>query len=56
MIDVKSHLFLGAVIDRGPKPDDIEMHRVVRQAHRRHPFDTLLADVGYDAEHHHEFL
>lgn len=56
VIDVKSHLFLGVVIDRGPKPDDIELHRVARQAHRRHPFDALLADVGYDAEHHHRFL
>ncbi len=44
------------MVDRGPKPDDIELHRVARQAHRRHPFDTLLADVGYDAEHHHAFL
>jgi hypothetical protein len=56
VIDVGTHLFLGFVIDRGPKPDDIEMHRLSRQAHRRHPFDALLGDVGYDAEHHHEFL
>ena len=56
MIDVNSHLFLGVVVDRGPKPDDLELHRVARQAHRRHPFDALLADVGYDAEHHHRFL
>ena len=56
VIDTGSHLFLGVVVDRGPKPDDMEFHRVARQAHRRHPFDVLLADVGYDAEHHHEFL
>ena len=56
VIDVRSHRFLGIVIDRGPKPDDLEFHRVARQAHRRHPFDVLLADVGYDAEHHHQFL
>lgn len=54
--DVRSHLFLGVVIDRGPKPDDIEFHRVARQAHRRHPFDALLGDVGFDGEHHQAFL
>jgi transposase len=56
VLDVGSHVFLAAVIDRGPKPDDLEFHRAARQAHRRHPFDTLLADAGYDAEHHHTFL
>ena len=56
VVDVGSHLFLGVVTDRGPKPDDMELHRVSRQAHRRHPFEALLGDVGYDAEHHHEFL
>jgi hypothetical protein len=56
VIDVKTHVLLGAVIDRGPKPDDLEFHRLARQAHRRHPFDALLGDVGYDGEHHHVFL
>jgi hypothetical protein len=54
--DVQTHLFLGVVIDRGPKPDDIEFHRLARLAHRRHPFQALLGDVGYDGEHHHRFL
>jgi transposase len=56
VVDIHTHLILGAVIDRGPKPDDIEFHRLARQAHRRQPFDALLGDVGYDGEHHHEFL
>ena len=56
IIDVDTHLILGTIIDRGPLPDDIEFHRLARQAHRRQPFDTLLGDVGYDGEHHHEFL
>jgi transposase len=47
---------VSAVIDRGPKPDDLEFHRPPRRAHRRHPFDALLGDVGYDGEHHHAFL
>ena len=54
--DVDSHLFLGVVVDRGPKPDDLEFHRLALQAHRRHPFETLLGDAGYDAEYHHRFL
>ena len=56
VIDVKKHLVLGVIIDRGPKPDDLEFHRLARQAYRRHPFDALLGDVGYDGEHHHRFL
>lgn len=56
VVDVDSHLLLGAVIDRGPQPDDREFHRLARQAHRRQPFDALLGDVGYDGEHHQAFL
>jgi hypothetical protein len=56
VLDVSTHLVLGTVIDRGPKPDDVEFHRLAHQAHRRHPFDALLGDVGYDGEHHHAFL
>jgi len=56
IVDIDTHLILGTIIDRGPKPDDIEFHRLARQAHRRQPFDVLLGDVGYDGEHHHEFL
>jgi len=56
VVDVKTHLFLGVVIDRGPKPDDTEFHRLARQAHRRQRFRFLLADAGYDGENHHRFL
>ena len=56
VVDVKTHLFLGVVVDRGPKADDVEFHDLARRAHRRQPFPVLLADVGYDGEHHHEFL
>jgi len=56
VVDVKSHLLLGAVIDRGPKPDDVEFERLARQAHRRQPYDALLGDAGYDGEDHHAFL
>jgi Transposase DDE domain len=56
VVDTRSHLFLAAVVDRGPRPDDLEFHRVVLQARVRMPFQTLLADAGYDAEPHHVFL
>jgi Transposase DDE domain len=55
-IDTRSHLCLAAVVDRGPKPDDIEFKPLLRAARKRHRFRTLLADCGYDAEHHHRFL
>jgi transposase len=29
---------------------------VARRSHRRHRFEVLLADAGYDGEHHHRFL
>jgi len=56
VVDINSHLFLSAVIDRGPKPDDLEFRRVVRQAHRRQPFGALLGHAGYDGDSHHRFL
>jgi hypothetical protein len=56
VVDTRSHLFLAAVVDRGPKPDDLEFHAVVRQARGRQRFVFLLGDCGYDAELHHRFL
>ena len=56
VVDTRSHLTLALVVDRGPKPDDIEFHSVVKQAIGRHRFTALAADVGYDGEHHHQFL
>jgi hypothetical protein len=56
VVDTRSHLFLSAVVDRGPKPDDTEFHAVVRRARVRHRFEILLGDAGYDAEPHHRFL
>jgi len=56
VVDTRSHLALAAVVDRGPKPDDIEFHAAVRQAHARHRFAALGGDVAYDGERHHRFL
>ncbi len=54
--DTASHLYLGAVADYGPLPDDIEFVEAVMQALSRQPFKTLLADAGYDSEKAHRFL
>jgi hypothetical protein len=49
-------LCLAAIVDRGPKPDDIEFHPLLRAARKHHCFKALLADIGYDGEDHHRFL
>ena len=51
--DTGSHVVTGAVVDRGPGPDAIEFPVLVRQAHHRHAFDTLLGDAGYESEKGH---
>ena len=56
VVDVKTHLCLAAAVERGPKADDIVFHRLAREAHDRHTFTHLLADAGYDGEHHLAFL
>jgi len=50
LCDTRSHLVLGLVVDRGPKPDHCEFKATVREAHGRQPFATLLGDAGYDSE------
>ena len=54
--DTKSYLYLSAVVDRGPLPDDREFQRAVREAFWLQPFDELLADAGYDSEWNHWYL
>ncbi len=56
LVDTDSHLALAAIAERGPGPDDPSFHDLVRQAHKRQPFAALVADAGYDGEHHHQFL
>ena len=54
--DTQTHLFTALVADRGPKPDHMEFRTLVAQAHAQQPFEQLVADAGYDAEHHHGFV
>lgn len=56
LIDVRCHLALASIAERGPSSDDRVFHDLVDQALRRRPFHTLLADAGYDGEPHHRFL
>jgi len=55
LCDVKSHLVLAAVVDRGPKPDVVEFPRVVAEALTRHRFRTVIGDAGYESEKAHVF-
>lgn len=56
IVDTLSHLSLAVVCERGSGPDDPAFHELVKQAHARRPFRALVADAGYDGEHHHRFL
>ena len=56
LIDIRSHLALASIAERGPSADDRMFHDLVDQALCRRPFHTLLADAGYDGEPHHQFL
>ena len=56
LCDTKSHLYLSGLMTQGPYPDDREFAAVAREGSALHPFDELLADAGYDAEHHHQLV
>ncbi len=47
--DCASHMVLGVVTGRGPGPDDPYFQPAVRQATRRSPVGTLVADAGTTA-------
>ena len=53
LCDTRSHLVLGLIADRGPKPDAIEDEATLDQAWRRQKFHTLLGDAGYESERFH---
>lgn len=56
LVDTASHVTLACVSERGPGADDKALYPLACQAHRRQPYQALVADAGYDAEHHHTFL
>jgi len=51
--DTPSHLILGAVIDRGPKPDPVEAKQTLHEALKHQRFLSLLGDAGYESEAFH---
>jgi hypothetical protein len=53
VIDTRTHLVLAASVTRGPSQDAPRLVPALRQAVRRTPVDTALADAGYDSENHH---
>lgn len=56
VIQAASQVCLAMVPGIGPSPDDLQFHRVAADAHARHPFAALAADVGFDGENHQTFL
>jgi len=48
-----SHLLAGVVVTQGPSNDSPQFPEALRQAVANVPFDRLLADAAYDAEHNH---
>lgn len=53
--DCHTHLFLSAVVTRGPSHDAGQFREAVEAAVARHPIDTLLGDAAFDGEHHHAY-
>lgn len=53
--DCKSHLILSLVPERGPGSDARHFQKAFDQAHCRLRFEALVADAGYDGEHHHVY-
>jgi transposase len=53
VIDTRTHRFLAASVTRAPRQDAPQLLPIVRQAVKRTPIDTLLADAGYDSESNH---
>jgi hypothetical protein len=51
--DTSNHLILGAVIDRGPKPDHVEDEATLVAALVQQRFGILLGDAGYESERFH---
>ena len=56
VVQAARHVCLAIVPGIGPSPDDPKFHRVARDAHARHPFKALAADIGFDGEGHQRFL
>ena len=56
VVDNDTHLILSAVIDQGPKNDQVEFKQAVTQAHNRCRFSHLIGDKAYDSESNHRYL
>lgn len=54
--DYRNHLVMACYPTRGPSPDGPDLPRMMRRLPSIETIDQLLADAGYDGEHHHEML
>ena len=55
LCDCGSHMILGVITGRGPRPDVPNFQPAVKQAASRAKMNMLLADAGYDSEKSHVF-
>jgi len=53
--DTRTHLFLSAIVTRGPGHDAGQFRSAVGAAAGRVQIDTLLGDAAFDGEHHHAY-
>ena len=53
VVDCATHLILGALAGRGPRPDTDRLVPLLDEALTRVKIHTLLADAGYDSEPNH---
>jgi hypothetical protein len=54
LCEIRSHVIVAAVVDRGPCPDMVEWPELMRRALARLHFDTWLGDAGYESEGAHQ--
>jgi transposase len=54
VLEASTHFFLAARVTHGPSQDAPHLRPVLRDAVRRCPIDTVLADAAYDSEANHE--
>lgn len=53
VLEASTHIFLAARVTRGPSQDAPHLRPALRDAVRRCPIDTVLADAAYDSEANH---
>lgn len=53
--DTETYYLAACIVTQGPSNDSPQLGPAIVQAHQYIHFDRLLADAGFDGEHHHIF-